>query len=233
MRSRYVNGFKVSLYRVLISHRGRKRSNFAVCKTVRCHLQMKEIPGLRREEIRGPGCAVRTDRISSFAAEEFDPQETSHKLPGRKITGDNWLLVFKNVKVRRRWRAVLCWESWHHQQCRVRNLPLLPQRVLLEWLCPSWLRIYLQGRRQGFDPHWGRSPARGHGNPPQYSCLENPHGQRSLAGCGPRGRKRLRHDLATKQQHWGNWRDLSEVWRLQDSKLLFCGCAVVLSRMAL
>ena len=28
----------------------------------------------------------------------------------------------------------------------------------------------------------GRSPGGGHGNPPQYSCLENLHGQRSLAG---------------------------------------------------
>ena len=26
----------------------------------------------------------------------------------------------------------------------------------------------------------GRSPGGGHGNPLQYSCLENPHGQRSL-----------------------------------------------------
>ena len=26
----------------------------------------------------------------------------------------------------------------------------------------------------------GRSPERGHGNPLQYSCLENPYGQRSL-----------------------------------------------------
>ena len=25
----------------------------------------------------------------------------------------------------------------------------------------------------------GRSPGRGHGNPLQYSCLENPHGQRA------------------------------------------------------
>ena len=33
----------------------------------------------------------------------------------------------------------------------------------------------------------GRSPGGGHGNPLQYSCLENPHGQRSLAG--PCGRK--------------------------------------------
>ena len=28
----------------------------------------------------------------------------------------------------------------------------------------------------------GRSPGGGHGNPLQYSCLEKPHGQRSLAG---------------------------------------------------
>ena len=28
-----------------------------------------------------------------------------------------------------------------------------------------------------------------HGNPLQYSCLENPHGQRSLAGYSPWGRK--------------------------------------------
>ena len=29
-------------------------------------------------------------------------------------------------------------------------------------------------------PGLGRSPGRGHGNPLQYSCLEKPHGQRSL-----------------------------------------------------
>ena len=28
----------------------------------------------------------------------------------------------------------------------------------------------------------GRSPGEGNGNPLQYSCLESPHGQRSLAG---------------------------------------------------
>ena len=36
-----------------------------------------------------------------------------------------------------------------------------------------------------------RSPGGGHGHPLQYSCLENPHGQRSLAGYGPWGRKEL------------------------------------------
>ena len=33
----------------------------------------------------------------------------------------------------------------------------------------------------------GRSPGGEHGNPLQYSCLENPRGQRSLAGYGPQG----------------------------------------------
>ena len=31
----------------------------------------------------------------------------------------------------------------------------------------------------GLIPGLGRSPGGGHGNPLQYSCLENPHGQRS------------------------------------------------------
>ena len=35
----------------------------------------------------------------------------------------------------------------------------------------------------------GRSPGRGHGNPLQYSCLGNLHGQRSLAGYSPPGHK--------------------------------------------
>ena len=33
----------------------------------------------------------------------------------------------------------------------------------------------------------GRSPAGGLGNPLQYSCLENPHGQSSLVGYSPWG----------------------------------------------
>ena len=33
----------------------------------------------------------------------------------------------------------------------------------------------------GLIPGLGRSPGRGHGNPLQYSCLENPHGQCCLA----------------------------------------------------
>ena len=43
----------------------------------------------------------------------------------------------------------------------------------------------------GLIPGLGRSPGGGHGNPLQYSCLENPHGQRSLAGYIPWGHKEL------------------------------------------
>ena len=39
-----------------------------------------------------------------------------------------------------------------------------------------------------------RSPGVWHGNPLQYSCLENPHGQRSLAGLQSMGSQRVRHD---------------------------------------
>ena len=44
------------------------------------------------------------------------------------------------------------------------------------------------------------SHRRGHGNPLQYSCLENPHGQKSLVGYSPWDHK-VRHDWPTKHTH--------------------------------
>ena len=41
----------------------------------------------------------------------------------------------------------------------------------------------------GSIPGLGRSPGGGHDHPLQYSCLENPHRQRSLAGYSPWGHK--------------------------------------------
>ena len=41
----------------------------------------------------------------------------------------------------------------------------------------------------GSIPELGRSPGGGHGNPLQYSCLENPHGQRNLESYSPWARK--------------------------------------------
>ncbi len=41
----------------------------------------------------------------------------------------------------------------------------------------------------GLIPGLGGSPGGGHGNPLQYSCLENPMDRESLAGYSPRGHK--------------------------------------------
>ena len=43
----------------------------------------------------------------------------------------------------------------------------------------------------GSIPLLGRSPGEGTGNPLQYTCLENPCGQRSLVGYNSRGYKAL------------------------------------------
>ena len=43
-------------------------------------------------------------------------------------------------------------------------------------------------------PGSGKPPEGGHGNPLQYSCLENPHGQRILVGYSALGSQRIRHD---------------------------------------
>ena len=44
-------------------------------------------------------------------------------------------------------------------------------------------------REAGLIPGLGRSLGGGYGDPVQHSCLENPHGQRSLVGCSPWGRE--------------------------------------------
>ena len=62
-------------------------------------------------------------------------------------------------------------------------------------------------------PGSGRSPGGGHGNPLQYSCLENPM-DRGTCGLQSRGSQRVRHD----------WRDFAHtcsllfLWIIQDNK---------------
>ena len=55
----------------------------------------------------------------------------------------------------------------------------------------------------GLIPGLGRSPGGGHGIPLQRSCLENPHGQRSLVGYNPWGRKEWdTTERLSIAQHW-------------------------------
>ena len=52
-------------------------------------------------------------------------------------------------------------------------------------------------RDAGWIPGSGRSSGEGNGNPLQYSCLETPRGQRTLAGYSLLGRKELDTTEAT------------------------------------
>ena len=54
----------------------------------------------------------------------------------------------------------------------------------------------------GLTPELGRFPGGRHGNLLQYSCLENPQGQRSLVGYSPRVAKNRREHSSPGSQAW-------------------------------
>ena len=56
----------------------------------------------------------------------------------------------------------------------------------------------LRHRRHGFIPGLGRSPGEGHGNPLQYYCFGESHGQRSLIGYSPEGQEESDTTAATE-----------------------------------
>ena len=74
----------------------------------------------------------------------------------------------------------------------------------------------------GSIPGLGRSTEGRHGNPLQYSYLDNPHGQRSLVGYGPWGHKELdTTEQLSAAQHMHCWRECKlmqtlwiTVWRV-------------------
>ena len=59
----------------------------------------------------------------------------------------------------------------------------------------------------GLIPGLGRSPRGWHDNPLQYSCLENPHGQRSLVGYNPWSLREsdMTEPLSTAQHSTAQW----------------------------
>ena len=68
--------------------------------------------------------------------------------------------------------------------------------IVVEWGAPQTVRVVKNSPVSAGDPRdvdlipgSGRSPGGGHGNPLQYSCLGKSHGQRSLVGYSPWGRK--------------------------------------------
>ena len=99
----------------------------------------------------------------------------------------------------------LPWAFWVAQL--VKNPPAMQETLVrfLGWkvspgegisypLQYSWVSLVAQMIKSdvgdlGSIPRLRRSPGGGHGTPLQYSCLENPHGQRSLVDHSPWGHK--------------------------------------------
>ena len=81
--------------------------------------------------------------------------------------------------------------SWWSESLRRDGIPT---PVFL--VCPGGIR--LQWEHLASIPGLERSSEVEHGNPPQYSCLENPHGHRSLGGLQSMGVQRVGHDWAIK-----------------------------------
>ena len=75
--------------------------------------------------------------------------------------------------------------------CVAHNFICLLHLVLLQGCldCSDGKESTYNAVDPGLIPGLGRSPGGVHGNPFQCSCLENPHGQRSLVGCSTWCRK--------------------------------------------
>ena len=76
-----------------------------------------------------------------------------------------------------------------------------PLGFICNCLIPPKYHIHY-ARVLGSIPGWGRSPGGGHGTPLQYSCLENPHGQRSLEGYSPGGAESDTTQHTGHHIHW-------------------------------
>ena len=87
----------------------------------------------------------------------------------------------------------------------------------------SWASLVAQFKesacqsRRGFDPLVGKIPWRRKWQPTPVFLPGKSHGQRSLVGYSPWGRKRVRHNLATKQH-------LSQELSSSPKTVLWCAC---------
>ena len=90
---------------------------------------------------------------------------------------------------------------------------------------PWWLsgkESACQSRRNGFDSWVGKIPWRRKWQPTPVFLPEKSHGQRSLAGCSPRGHK-VRHDWSSSAHHKHPVTMAASVGCLWPSKWAPCG----------
>ena len=100
--------------------------------------------------------------------------------------------------------------SWHWSTGRVQFFSTMPVHTLHNQCFKSWTNwavklcfiyhMHIQCRRHGFNPWVGRIPWRRKLQSTPVFLTGKFHGQRSLVGYSPWGHKRVRYDLAAKQQ---------------------------------
>ena len=103
----------------------------------------------------------------------------------------------------------------------VKNLPPMWET----WFDP-WVEK-IPGGRHGNPLCWEDPPGGGHGNPLQYSCLENPHGQRSLVSYSPWSRigTLMKRWLESSRRGWGVYRSSKSSilpWSFISNYLFHC-----------
>ena len=111
--------------------------------------------------------------------------------------------VYCNIQLQRTWNK----RAWI---LLVETAPYVMIIVIFQFILflicmefPRWLsgkESTRQCRRRGFDPWSRKIPWRRKWQPTPVFWPENPHGQRTLAGCSPQGRKNVRYDLVSKPQ---------------------------------
>ena len=165
----------------------------------------------RCEEQRSPPqatCPPPRHQATCFLGTEMSPGRYRHSEAGRpspRMWNKSWgtSLVAQRLRLRdpnAGGPGSIMPQLWVHMlQLKISQVTTRAPRVAL--VVKGTTSQCRRRKRRGSIPGSGRSPGGGHGHPLQYSCQENPHGQRGLAGCGPWGRKESDTTEATKHQH--------------------------------
>ena len=125
---------------------------------------------------------------------------TSLPKKAKDLYSERYKTLMKEIKDdTNRWRDILC--SW------IGRINVIKMTIMPNYNTPGFpggsdaKESACNAGNLGLIPGLGRSPGGEHGNPLQYSCLENPHGQRSPVSCSPWGR-RVGHDWRNKHTYY-------------------------------
>ena len=169
-----------------------------ICKTTHeiciqyCYLGASQVVLLIKNP---PAAAAKSHQSCPTLCDPIDGNPPGSPIPGILQGGTlEWVAIFFSnawkwkVKV----KSLSLVRLWPHG--------LQPTRLLRPWDLPGkstgvgWKNPPTNAesmRDADLIPGLGRSPGGGHGHPLQCSCLENPHGQRSLVGYDSEGCKEL------------------------------------------